>query len=226
MKTYLPILVLISGNGSNLQAIIEAIKTGLAAEICAVISNRKDAYGIERAKKMGISTNIIPHNNYPSRTEFETALQKMIDHYHPGLIVLAGFMRKLGENFVAHYQGRIINIHPSLLPKYTGLNTHERVLATGDQEHGVSVHYVTKDLDGGPLICQASLLVTKRDTPQTLSQRIHTLEHILYPQVLSWFAAGRLTLRNQHVWLDNKPLPKTGKRVPILIDHIPDFDSN
>ena len=218
MKTNLPILVLISGNGSNLQAIIRAIRTGLAAEIRAVISNRKDAYGIEWAKQVGIPTNIIPHCDYPSRTEFETALQKMIDHYHPGLIVLAGFMHKLGEDLVAHYQGRMINIHPSLLPKYTGLNTHERVLATGDLEHGVSIHYVTKDLDRGPLICQASLFVTKKDTPKTLSQRIHILEHILYPQVLSWFTAGRLTLRNQQVWLDNELLPKTGKRVPISID--------
>lgn len=218
MKTNLPILVLISGNGSNLQAIIEAIRTGLAAKICAVISNRKDAYGIERAKQVGIPTNVIPHSDYPLRTEFETVLQKMIDHYHPRLIVLAGFTRRLGKDFVAHYQGRIINIHPSLLPKYTGLNTHERVLAAGDQEHGVSIHYVTKDLDEGPLICQSSLLVTKRDTPKTLSQRIRILEHILYPQVLSWFAAGRLILYNQQVWLDNEPLPKTGKRVPIHIN--------
>lgn len=218
MKTYLPILILISGNGSNLQAIIEAIRTGLAVEICAVISNRKDAYGIERAKRVGIPTNIISQGNYLSHTEFETALQKMIDHYHPRLIVFAGFMRKLSENFVVCYQGRMINIHPSLLPKYTGLNTHERVLVTGDREHGVSIHYVTKDIDRGPLICQASLLVTKRDTSKTLSQRIHALEHILYPKVLSWFSAGRLTLRNQQVWLDNELLPKTGKRVFIPID--------
>lgn len=221
MKTLLPIVVLISGNGSNLQAIIEATRINLAVEIRAVISNRKDAYGIERAKQAGIPTHIIPHGDYPSRTEFETALQKMIDyHYRPGLIiVLAGFMRKLGEDFVARYQGRMINIHPSLLPKYAGLNaTHERVLATGDLEHGVSIHYVTKDVDGGPLICQSSLLVTKGDTPRTLSQRIHTIEHILYPKALSWFAAGRLTLCGQQIWLDNEPLPKTGKRVPIPIE--------
>ena len=209
-----PILILISGNGSNLQAIIEATRIGLAVEICSVISNRRDAYGIEHAKQARIPTHIIPHADYPSHTELETALQKMIDHYHPKLIVLAGFMHKLSKNFVAHYQRRMINIHPSLLPKYAGLNTHERVLAAGDREHGVSIHYVTKDVDGGPLICQASLLVKKRDTQKTLSQRIHTLEHILYPQVLSWFAAGRLTLRNQQVWLDNKPLPKTGKEIP------------
>ena len=217
MKTNLPILVLISGNGSNLKAIIKAIRTGLAAEIRAVISNQKDAHGIELAKQVGIPTNIISHGDYPSRTEFETDLQKMIDHYHPRLIVLSGFMRKLGEDFVAYYQGRMINIHPSLLPKYTGLNTHERVLATGDLEHGVSIHYVTKDLDGGPIICQAGLFITKRDTPKTLSQRIHTIEHILYPKVLSWFSASRLTLCNQQVWLDNELLPKTGKRVPIPI---------
>ena len=218
MRTNLPILVLISGNGSNLQAIVQAIGAGLAVEIRAVISNCKDACGTEWAKQLGIPTNIIPHGNYPSRTEFETALQKMIDHYHPELIVLAGFMRQLGEDLVAHYRGRMINIHPSLLPKYTGLKTHERVLATGDLEHGVSVHYVTKELDRGPLICQASLLVTKKDTLETLSQRIHILEHILYPQVLSWFAASRLTLCNQQVWLDGELLPKTGKRVSISID--------
>ncbi|QTS83721.1 phosphoribosylglycinamide formyltransferase [Coxiella endosymbiont of Amblyomma nuttalli] len=214
MKALLPILILISGDGSNLQAIIEATRTDLAVAIRAVISNRRDAYGIERAKQAGIPTYIIPHDNYPSRIKFEAVLQKIIDYYHPKLIVLAGFMRKLSEDFVAYFPGRMINIHPSLLPKYAAnLNTHECVLATGDREHGVSIHYVTKDIDKGPLICQASLLVTKRDTPKTLSQRIHTLEHILYPQVLSWFSAGRLALRNQQVWLDNKLLPRTGKEI-------------
>lgn len=217
MKANLPILVLISGRGSNLKAIVKAIKTGLSAEIRAVISNRKDAYGIEWAKQVGIPTNIVSHNDYLSRTEFEIALQETIDHYRPSLIVLAGFMRQLSEDLVAYYQGRMINIHPSLLPKYTGLNTHERVLTKGDLEHGASIHYVTKDLDRGPLICQASLLVTKKDTPKTLRQRIHILEHTLCPQVLSWFAAGRLTLYNQQVWLDNKLLPKTGKRIPVSL---------
>ncbi|ABX78572.1 phosphoribosylglycinamide formyltransferase [Coxiella burnetii] len=210
----LPIVVLISGNGTNLQAIIGAIQKGLAIEIRAVISNRADAYGLKRAQQADIPTHIIPHEEFPSRTDFESTLQKTIDHYDPKLIVLAGFMRKLGKAFVSHYSGRMINIHPSLLPKYTGLNTHERALAAGETEHGVSVHYVTEDLDAGPLICQARLSITPQDTPETLKTRIHALEHIIYPEVLSWFAAGRLNYHNNQVFLDGKPLAKSGHAFP------------
>lgn len=216
-----PIVVLISGNGSNLQAIINAIEEGLGIEIRAVISNRAEAYGLQRAKRANIPTHVIPHKDFSSQADFETALRKTIDRYQPKLIVLAGFMRKLSGDFVDHYQGQIINIHPSLLPKYPGLKTHERVLAEGDREHGVSIHYATENVDGGPLICQARLVVTPADTPETLSERIHAIEHSIYPHVLSWFAAGRLTLRDHQVFLDNKPLPKTGKQLQVHTDKQP-----
>ena len=207
----LPIVVLISGNGTNLQAIIEAIQKGLAIEIRAVISNKADAYGLKRAQQADIPTHIIPHEDFLSRTDFESTLQKTINHYGPQLIVFAGFMRKLGKAFVSHYSGRMINIHPSLLPKYTGLNTHERALAAGETEHGVSVHYVTEGLDTGPLIYQARLSINPQDdNPETLKTRVHALEHIIYPEVLSWFAARRLNYHNNQVFLDGKPLAKSG----------------
>lgn len=191
----LPIVTLISGNGSNLQAIIDALEQGLAVEIRAVISNCEDAYGLERAKKYHIPTEVISHHNFSERKSFEQILRKVIDKYQPELIVLAGFMRKLSEDFVNHYEGRMLNIHPSLLPKYPGLDTHARVLAAGDCEHGISVHYVTKIVDGGPIICQAKISVLPDDTSDSLQARIHTLEHVVYPKVLSWIAARTLDLR-------------------------------
>lgn len=203
----LPIVTLISGNGSNLQAIIDALEQGLAVEIRAVISNREDAYGLERAKKYHIPREVIPHHNFSKHSSFERILQKTIDKYQPELIVLAGFMRKLSGNFVLHYEGRMLNIHPALLPKYPGLDTHARVLAAGDREHGVSVHYVTKTVDGGPIICQAKLLVLPDDTSESLRARVHALEHIIYPKVLSWIAARSLSLEGNRVLLDNEMLP-------------------
>lgn len=199
-----PIIVLISNNGSNLQAIINAIHEGLPVEIQAVISNRATAYGLKRAKRANIPIHIISNSKFPSYTYFEKILIKTIDHYQPKLIALAGFMRKLGQVFIDHYYGQIINIHPSLLPKYVGLNTHERVLAAKESEHGVSVHYVTKDLDNGPLIYQARFQITTNDTIKTLQYNIHALERVVYPTVLSWLATGRLILQNDKVLLDGK----------------------
>ena len=184
-------VVLISGNGSNLQAIIDAIAKGLAVEIRAVISNRPEAFGLQRAAQVGIPTHVIDHTQ-GSRHDFETALSEKINTYAPDLIVLAGFMRRLTPDFVRLYSGRMINIHPSLLPKYPGLHTHRRVLSAGENRHGVTIHYVTDEVDAGPLICQAALNVPPGETEENLEQRIHALEHRLYPQVLSWFAEGLL----------------------------------
>ncbi len=211
----LPIVILISGQGTNLQAIIDATKKGLPVDIRAVISNRANAYGLTRAREAGIPTQIISHQDYSSRADFEEALQAGIDQYTPKVVVLAGFMRKLGSDFVKHYQGRMINIHPSLLPKYPGLETHRRVLEAGDKEHGVSIHFVTEEVDGGPIICQARLTVTPDDDEESLSQRVHKLEHTVYPQVLQWLSDGILTLRGQEVYLDSQKLPRTGKHLCV-----------
>ena len=202
----LSIVVLISGSGSNLQAIIDAIRAGLAAEICAVFSNNPQAYGLTRAREAGIVAEVIDHHQYDSRETFDQALMARIDHYQPKLVVLAGFMRILSEDFVNHYAGRMLNIHPSLLPHYQGLNTHQRVLDAGDKIHGVSVHFVTPELDGGPVILQAEIPVHAGDDADVLAERIHTQEHIIYPLVIRWFAEGRLRLQNNTVFLDDKPV--------------------
>ncbi len=203
----LNIVILISGNGSNLQAIIEAIKQGLAVTISAVISNRPEAYGLERAREAKIPALTVAHSLFQNRQTFEEALQKTIDQFQPQIIVLAGFMRKLTAGFVHHYRGRMINIHPSLLPKYPGLDTHSRALGAKDSHHGVSIHYVTEEVDCGPLICQAQFKINPEDNEASLQQRVHLLEHRLYPQVLAWLAAGRLQLTAKGiVLLDGKPL--------------------
>lgn len=192
----LPIVVLISGNGSNLQAIIDAARRDLAVEVRAVISSRSDAGGLQRAKQAGIPAHVIKNEN---------GLAELIDSYSPKIIVLAGYMRRLSPEFVQHYAGRIINIHPSLLPKYPGLDTHKKVLQAQDKLHGVTIHFVTQEVDAGPIICQAQLNIDAHDTEDTLKTRIHTLEHRLYPQVLSWLAAGRVKLNsNGKVTLDGE----------------------
>ena len=211
----LPIVVLISGNGSNLQAMINAATCGLPIDIRAVISNKPNAFGLERAKRAHIPAQVISSSDFASRQDFEATLMKVIDSHQPKLVVLAGFMRKLTAKFVNHYAGRMLNIHPSLLPKYPGLKTHERVLEAGERNHGVSVHYVTEEVDGGPIICQASLTVRTEDTVASLSQRIHALEYVIYPQVLAWAATDRLILRQHQVFLDNQPVPKTGVQLDI-----------
>lgn len=194
------IIVLISGNGSNLQAIIDAIVAKkLSAHISAVISNRADAFGLERAKKANIPTHVLINKDFKNNDEYDRALQQCIDQYQPQLIVLAGFMRILGKDFVKHYYGKIINIHPSLLPKYTGLNTHQRVLDAGEKEHGVTIHFVTEDLDSGPIIAQTKLTVEPTDTAEILKQKVHQLEHALYPKVIQQIVDGHLFLEKGKV---------------------------
>ncbi len=211
-QSSLKIAVLISGNGSNLQAIIDAIKAQtLNANIVVVISDRADAFGLQRAAKANIPTEILPAKSFTDRSEYDLALQQLIESYHPGIIVLAGFMRILSPAFVEHFAGKIINIHPSLLPNYRGLNTHERVLTAQEKIHGVSIHFVTAELDGGPVIAQAQLEIDPNDTAETLKQRVHQLEHQLYPEVLRWFAQARLQFKANHVYLDGSLLGLRGK---------------
>lgn len=209
----LSIVVLISGSGTNLQAIIDQIHNReVPARIVAVISNRADAYGLKRAKQAGIATRVLSHRDYASREAYDAALQAVIDEYRPGLIVLAGFMRILSDDFVRHYQGRMINIHPSLLPRYKGLNTHQRALEAGDTEHGCSVHYVTPELDGGPVILQAGVPVEASDTPESLARKVHVQEHRIYPQVVEWIARKRVRLEDDSVLFDGRPISEQQRR--------------
>lgn len=184
----LAIVVLISGNGSNLQAIIDA---GLPVDIRAVISDKSDAYGLQRAMRAGIPTEVVLSRDYDGRQAYDEGLLKVLRRYQPELIVCAGFMRILGANVVDAYEGRIINIHPSLLPKYPGLNTHARVLQSKDHEHGVSIHLVNQELDAGPLLAQAAFKVCPEDTPESLAQKAHELEHQMYPQLLRLLSSNR-----------------------------------
>lgn len=204
-----PIVVLISGNGSNLQALIDA-SAAANFSISAVLSNRPQAFGLERAASSGIATRVIDHTHYADRATFDRALLATIEEYQPRLVVLAGFMRILGGEFVRHFAGRIINIHPSLLPKYPGTNTHQRAIDAGDKEHGVSVHFVTEEMDGGPVIAQARVPVLEEDSAESLSARVLEKEHELYPRVVRWFAAGRLQMQDNHALLDNQTLPPQG----------------
>lgn len=203
----LALVVLISGNGSNLQAIIDAIREqDLQAEVRAVISNNPDAYGLTRALDANITAEVLDHRSSLSREAYDRELQALIDRYQPDLVLLAGFMRILTEDFVNHYHGRMLNIHPSLLPKYQGLNTHQRVLEAGDNIHGVSIHFVTPELDGGPVILQAEVPVHFGDNADDLAQRIHQQEHLIYPLVIRWFAEKRLALEGETVQFDGKPM--------------------
>ena len=205
------IVVLISGSGSNLQALIDAVaKEEITGSIKAVISNKADVLGLERAQKAGIDTHVVDHKKYDNRDVFDGDLIRQIEQYQPDLIVLAGFMRILTESFVRRYEGRMLNIHPSLLPKYPGLNTHQRALDAGDSEHGVTVHFVTAELDSGPNIIQAKVPTLKQDTAETLAKRIQQQEHIIYPIAVKWFVDGRLTMDTSHALLDQKALPETG----------------
>ncbi|MDO6562267.1 phosphoribosylglycinamide formyltransferase [Amphritea sp. 1_MG-2023] len=206
------IVVLISGSGSNLQAIIDAIASGqIHGRIAAVLSNKADAFGLERAKQAGIPQIVINHNDYESREHFDMAMIEAIDAYAPDLIVLAGFMRILTPIFVRHYQGRMFNIHPSLLPKYKGLNTHQRALDAGDSQHGCTVHFVTEELDGGPLAVQAPLPIQPTDSADSLQQRVHSAEHKIYPLAVEWFCSERLSLSvSGAVQLDGTTLQPEG----------------
>ena len=203
----LPIVVLISGNGTNLQAIIDAVKHGeLPAEIRAVISNSPQAFGLERARRAGIPVEVVDHTRYPDRDGFDAALQTAIDRYRPALVVLAGFMRILTPAFVRHYHGRILNIHPSLLPAFRGLDTHRRALAAGVKEHGMSIHFVTDELDGGPVIFRKVVPILPGDDAAKLAARVQEEEHRFYPRVIGWLAEGRLDLHNNRIMFDGSPL--------------------
>lgn len=205
------LVVLISGRGTNLGAMLDAIGDGrLVAEVALVVSSRRDAGGLEIAARAGVPTAVVRRRDYPDRAQFEQALCEVIDPHHPDTLALAGFMHILGPEFVAHYQGRLLNIHPSLLPHYRGLDTHARVLATGDADHGCSVHFVTEELDGGPLVARALVPVLANDTEETLSKRVQSREHVLYPLVLSWRASRRLQLTEKGVELDGRLLPPEG----------------
>ncbi|WP_456267516.1 phosphoribosylglycinamide formyltransferase [Kushneria sp. AK178] len=208
------LVVLISGSGSNLQALIDAeAHDELGGEIAAVISNRGDAYGLVRAREAGIPAVVLPHHEYDSRDAFDAALVKVIDRHAPDLVVLAGFMRILTPALVRRYYGRMLNIHPSLLPAYRGLDTHARALADNAREHGASVHFVTDELDGGPVVVQAAVDVMTEDDEATLAERVLTREHVIYPMTVRWFLQGRLKLTQEGPRLDSHPLPANGLRL-------------
>jgi phosphoribosylglycinamide formyltransferase-1 len=210
-------VVLISGSGSNLQALIDGVRSGfLPIDLCAVISNEADAFGLERASSAGIQTKVLDHRGYPDRETYDAALAALIDEFDPGMVVLAGFMRILTPGFVARYHGRMFNIHPSLLPKFRGLHTHQRALEAGERIHGASVHFVTEELDGGPLVLQAEVPVEPGDDPDTLAARVLAQEHRIYPQVVRWFAQGRL-------WLGSNGIPRLDHRMltqPLILDQL------
>lgn len=205
----LRLAVLISGRGSNLKAILDAIGTGrLAAQVVLVLSNRPGAGGLDIAAAAGVPAAVIDHRQYPDRHAFEQALVTALDAAQAELLVLAGFMRVLTADFVQRWRGRLINIHPSLLPAFAGLDTHARALAAGATEHGASVHFVTAAVDGGPLIAQIRVPVLAGDTPDTLAARVLPAEHRLYPLVIAWYAAGRLALGEDAVRLDGLRLAR------------------
>ena len=206
------VVVLLSGTSSNLQALIDSIAAtpGHPARLRAVISNRADAMGLQRARDAGIDTAVLDHKAYVDREAFDQALMALIDGFAADLVVLAGFMRILSVTFVRHYAGRLLNIHPSLLPLYKGLNTHQRALDAGDREHGCSVHFVTEELDGGPLVVQAVVPVTAGDDASRLAARVHAEEHRIYPLAVRWFAEGRLSLGEQGAILDGELLGASG----------------
>ncbi len=203
------IVVLISGGGSNLQAIIDNIEAGnIKAEIAAVISNRADAFGLERAEKAGIDNHVLDHTVFNSRESFDQSLSQIIDSYEPDLIVLAGFMRILSDDFVENFHAKMINIHPSLLPKYKGLNTHQRALKNNDSQHGASVHFVIPELDAGTIIIQGVVPVKTNDTEDELQQRVHKVEHQIYPQAVKYLAEDGLTLNNGKLLYKDEYLDK------------------
>ncbi|SDU13824.1 phosphoribosylglycinamide formyltransferase [Halopseudomonas salegens] len=209
------IVVLISGSGSNLQALIDQLDT--PADIVGVIANRPQAYGLQRAAAAGIANECLDHQDYTSREAFDQALMARIDAYQPDLVVLAGFMRILTPELVSHYRGRMLNIHPSLLPRYKGLHTHQRALEAGDVEHGATIHFVTQELDGGPLVVQGRVSVLTNDNPETLAARVQLVEHQLYPLAVNWFAQGRLRFDAEGARLDEELIGPDGLRME---DHL------
>ncbi len=208
------IVVLISGNGTNLQAIIDKLHNSELAnqkvEVVAVISNKADAYGLQRASDAGINTQVVLSEGINSREQYDLLLSEAIDTFQPDLILMAGFMRILSTQFVNKYIGKMLNIHPSLLPKYQGVNTHQRAIDAGDSEHGASVHFVTPELDSGPTVLQAKVPVFAEDTAEDLAERVLTQEHLIYPLVTQWFLSERLMMVNSQAVLDGEILPENG----------------
>jgi phosphoribosylglycinamide formyltransferase-1 len=209
-----PLVVLISGRGSNLQALLEHCASGtLPVELRAVISNRPVAAGLDHARHAGIPAQVLDHREFSDRASFDTALAGLIDHHEPKLVALAGFMRVLTPAFVNRYSGHMINIHPSLLPDLPGLDTHTRALAEGRRMHGASVHFVTEAVDGGPVIVQTRVAVQPDDTAETLAARVLAEEHRIYPRAIRWYAEGRLQLVKGRVHFEGAPLA-----TPILYE--------
>ncbi len=203
------IAVLVSGNGSNLQALIDAqLGKQLSGQIIGVLSNKADAYALQRAEKANIATAVISHKDYPNRESFDDAMHQQLLAWQIDLVILAGFMRILTPNFVSQWQGKMLNIHPSLLPFYKGINTHQRVLNTGDRLHGCTVHFVTAELDAGQSIAQSAIQVSLHDNVESLAQRVHELEHFIYPQVAQWLCNGQLTWENGQAYFNKKPLER------------------
>ncbi len=205
------IVVLISGSGSNLQAIIDSCQNQqINAEVAMVISNRPNVFGLQRAEQAGIANECIDHKEFASREAFDQALSDRLKELNPDLIVLAGFMRILTPEFVTKFLGKLVNIHPSLLPKYPGLNTHQRAIDDGESNAGVTVHFVTPELDGGPAIIQAPIIIEPNDNAASLAAKVLIEEHRIYPRAISWFIDGRLSLTNGKAMLDNETLPNHG----------------
>ena len=203
------IAVLVSGNGSNLQALIDAqLGKQLSGQIIGVLSNKANAYALQRAEKANIATTVISHKDYPNRESFDDAMHQQLLAWEVDLVILAGFMRILTPNFVSQWQGKMLNIHPSLLPFYKGINTHQRVLNTGDRLHGCTVHFVTAELDAGQSIAQSAIQVSLHDNVESLAQRVHELEHFIYPQVAEWLCNGLLTWENGQAYFNKKPLER------------------
>ncbi|WP_343596617.1 phosphoribosylglycinamide formyltransferase [Acinetobacter sp.] len=195
------VAVLVSGNGSNLQALIDA---NLSGKIVGVLSNKQNAYALERAKQAGIATHVIEHKNFATRESFDDAMHQQLLDWDVDLVILAGFMRILTAKFVKSWEGKMLNIHPSLLPFYKGMHTHQRVLNTGDVWHGCSVHFVTAELDAGQTLAQGVLQVNRHDTTETLAERVHKLEHLVYPQVVEWICSNQLTWENGQAYFHNQ----------------------
>lgn len=206
--------VLISGSGSNLQAIVDHVRAhDVPCDVQLVVSNNASAFGLTRAARAGIPTAVVDHRAHGDRRAFDDELARVIAHHGAEVLFLAGFMRILTDEFVERFNGRMLNVHPSLLPELKGLDTHRRAIEAGHARHGASVHYVTPALDAGPVILRGHLDVMPEDTPASLQQRVHRLEHRIYPQAVSWLAQGRLRLEGRTVYLDGRALPETGEEI-------------